>query len=175
MPKIRHSTIGPTCSLPRRMSASLGHEKLHYIDLIQSYRRVSPAVKPGGPRAGTRGGSLDSLDAEGIGARNAIDRKRGPLVHRRFGDRRMPRDAAVLDEVLGFLPAASGEVAGGQLMDDDFVLRAVEVSRGALPDLRAGEGASGEKGQHGSDQCGSRAFRIVALWRVGRGAGKYKP
>src|SRR6266851_5460516 len=52
------------------------------------------------------GGAL--IKADGVGVRNAIDRERRSLVHRRLRDLRIPGHPAFLDEVPGFLPATSG-------------------------------------------------------------------
>jgi len=38
-------------------------------------------------------------------------------------------------------------------VDDDFVLRAAEVNRGALPNLGSGKGTSDEKSHRGSRRC----------------------
>src|SRR5215510_13540419 len=94
---------------------------------------------------------------------NAVDRELRSLVYRRCSDLRIPLHATVLDRVLSFLLATSGDVACIQLMDDDFVLRATEVVRGLLTHLRSGVASADEKCQSGSDHC---AFHNLLLLRL---------
>src|SRR5262249_57233651 len=94
---------------------------------------------------------------------NAVDRDRRSLVHCRYCDLRIPLHATILDRVLSFLLATSDEVASIQEMDDDFVLRAIEIVRRLLTDLPAGKASADEKCQCGSDRCGFHKFLLFRL------------
>jgi len=48
-------------------------------------------------------------------------------------------------------------------MDDDFVLRATEIDRDLLTDLRSGVAPTGDECRRGSDHCGFHNFLLRRL------------
>src|SRR6267378_444124 len=96
--------------------------------------------------------------------RYPVDRHRRPLVHGRSRDVRVAGRLPALDDVLRLLPAAPGEVARREPVEDDQVIRAAEVGRGELPDLGIGERACGNEDQRAGGEYGPHGLEQYAVF-----------